>query len=264
MPVNEVTEFKNVYEYQKTLNDGSVDDTSFLIIIAIIIFSLSLLFLYILIIALKGFFRNKRHINIDNKHLIKKPIFAPTLSLLFPGFGQIYNGEFDRGVIYTTLTLLSCLILLLTWVQAEGLVQANDLVLKYEVGPRLYFYINTLLIIFLIFIYINSIIDAYSTAIAINRKLLPIVRQNEDKLLNLMKSGRALFKLQNYKDAVALYTAIISLHPTYAMAHYNRAVVYYKIHEYVKAGNDFIAAAKLGHEKAQRILINEGIDNFIF
>ena len=264
MSVREVTTIENLYEYYKTRNDGSVDDSSFFMIVAMIIIPLSLLFLYILIITLKGFFKIKRDINIDNKHLINKPILPASLSILFPGFGQIYNREIDRGVIYITLTLLTWVILFFARAIAEGLAQTNGMVLTGEIGQIAYFFVNALLISLLIFVYINSVRDAYSTAMAINRKILRIMRQNKDKLMGLMKSGRVLYSIQSYKDAIDLYTAIIYLYPTYAMAHYNRAVVYYKIHDYVKAGNDFIAAAKLGHEKAKRILKTEGIDNLIF
>ena len=126
-----------------------------------------------------------------------------------------------------------------------------------------YYFINTLFIIFLIFVYSNSVFDAYRTAMAVNKKLLRIVRQKEDYLLGWMKLGRALYNKQYYQDAVELYTTIISLYPTYALAHYNRAVIYYKIHNYAKAGIDFISAAKLGHKKAQRILKTEGIENMV-
>ena len=40
-----------------------------------------------------------------------------------------------------------------------------------------------------------------------------------------MKLGRALYNKQYYQDAVELYTTIISIYPTYALAHYNRAVI---------------------------------------
>jgi tetratricopeptide (TPR) repeat protein len=237
------------------------DDTIFYIIAVLFIILFSLFFLYLFIIGLKRFFKIKRPINIDDKHLIKKPFLPAALSILFPGFGQIYNKDIDRGAIYIILTVSTCLVLFITLALTADLALTDDLDLTAVNWQIVSFVINILSISFLIFVYINSIIDAYSTAMAINSKILRIMRQNENHLMDLMKLGRALYNQQNYQDALELYTAIISLYPTHALAHYNRAVVYYKFHNYSKAGIDFISAAKLGHEKAERILNSEGIEN---
>jgi tetratricopeptide (TPR) repeat protein len=230
------------------------DDTVFFIIVVLFIIPFALFFLYFVIISLKRFFKIKRPINIDNKHLKKKPFLSAALSIVFPGFGQVYNREIDRGAIYIILTIATFLVLFFTLVLSEDL----DLsVVKRQIVNSV---INTLSICFLIFVYINSVIDAYSTAMAMNRKILRIMRKNENYLMGLMKLGRALYNQQNYQDAIELYTAIISLYPTHTLAHYNRAVVYYKFHNYSKAGIDFISAAKLGHEKARRIIKSEGIE----
>lgn len=234
---------------QKTEIPEPIDDTTFYMVVALVIIPFLFIFLYLL----KGFFKIKRRVNIDDKHLIVKPILSPALSILFPGFGQIYNRETDRGVIYIILTISTWLVIYFT-----STLRGNfDPLSIYT--PIVYFFIKILLISFLIFVYINSVIDAYSTAVTINRKILGIMRQNKTDLMDMMKLGRGLYNKQCYKDAVELYTAIITIYPTHALAYYNRAVVYYKLHNYEKAGIDFISAAKLGHKKAQRILKAEGI-----
>jgi tetratricopeptide (TPR) repeat protein len=234
------------------------DDTALYILITIIIIPVLLFFLYYLIISLIKFFKIKRAINIDNKNLIMKPILSAALSLLLPGFGQIYNKEIERGAIYIILTLFSCLVLFFSLALTKNLDIEYGLNLTAVKLQIAYYSINTLLIIFLIFVYINSVLDAYRSAMAINRKILRIIRKNKDSLMHLMKLGRSLYTKQYYQLAVELYTAIIALYPTYALAHYNRAVVYYKLDSYDEAKVDFISAAKFGHKQAQRILKTGG------
>ncbi|MCG6910658.1 MAG: tetratricopeptide repeat protein [Deltaproteobacteria bacterium] len=244
-----------IYDYPKPLNGGSPDDSIYFLMLAFVIISLSLLFIFFLIIFSRKFFKIKRNINIDNKHLIKKPLLAAGLSILFPGFGQVYLREIERGIIYILLTASVCAALFFS------LSLTGDLAPTDENRRIVYFFINTLISGFLVFVYINSLIDAYSTANAINRKIVRVMRKNETYLTGLMKLGCTLYHKRHYQDALELYTAIISLYPTYALAHYNRAVVYYKIQNYAKSGIDFISAADLGHEKAKRIIKIEGIEN---
>ena len=89
------------------------------------------------------------------------------------------------------------------------------------------------------------------------------MQQNKESLMDLMKFGHTLCNKQYFQLAVELYTALIALYPTYALAHYNRAVVYYKLNNYDAAKVDFISAAKLGHKQAQRILKTGGTENMV-
>jgi len=46
---------------------------------------------------------------------IKSPIFALFLSAIFPGIGQLYNGDAGAGILYIILALISiplCLIII--------------------------------------------------------------------------------------------------------------------------------------------------------
>ena len=246
-------------ETQEVEISNQLDESIIILIIAFIVIPFSLLFIYLLNIKLKKFFKIKRRINIDRKHLIKKPFLPVDLSILFPGFGQISTREIDRGVIYIILTISTYLILFITLAVSEEPDLTGDLNLTAATIQVVYLLIKLISISFLVFVYINSIIDTYQTAMVINRKILRIVRQIENYLMDWMKLGRALYNDQCYQDAVELYTTIISILPTYALAHYNRAVIYYKIHDVTKARIDFLSAAKLGHKKAQRILKAEMI-----
>ena len=75
-----------------------------------------------------------------------------------------------------------------------------------------------------------------------------------------MKQCRTLFGQKEYKRAIEIYTEIISSCPQHGLAFYNRGVVNYKLQNYSRAGYDFISAARLGNQKARRILESEGVE----
>ena len=85
-------------------------------------------------------------------------------------------------------------------------------------------------------------------------------QQEDDDIVVMMKLGHSLFSQKKFQPAIDIYTDIISLCPDHVLALFNRGVIYYKLQNYSRAGNDFISAARLGHKKAQRILKSEGVD----
>jgi tetratricopeptide (TPR) repeat protein len=87
-----------------------------------------------------------------------------------------------------------------------------------------------------------------------NIKFEPTKREKGNDFVTMMKLGRAFYNIKNYEAAIGMYTDTISLNPNHGLAYYNRGVVHYKLNNYMKAGNDFISAAKLGHKKSQRLL----------
>ena len=131
-----------------------IDDITFFIIMAIIIIP----FLVILLYLLKRFFKIKRTISIDNKKNIYRPIFPAALSILFPGIGQIYNKEIERGASYIVLTLSTWFVLFITLALTKYFDIGHELDLAALRLRLTYYSINTFLIIFLVFIYINSVI----------------------------------------------------------------------------------------------------------
>jgi len=221
---------------------------SLTIITIVFLVLFSVLLLYVLIENFKRFFKSNRPISIDKKVTIKTSNLSAALSFAFPGFGQIYNKEIYRGFIYILLTLLICSIIFLTFSLLEG---------KDQIVP---FSIAIPFILIFVFVYINGIRDAYRTALVINKKIERTKRKKENDITTMMKLGRALYSNKNYEAAIDMYTDIISLNSNHGLAYYNRGVVHYKLNNYLKAGNNFISAAKLGHKKAQRILKSEGIE----
>ena len=83
--------------------------------------------------------------------------------------------------------------------------------------------------------------------------------KNRSVYIDKIKRGRTLYSSGNYQAAIDAFSTAIDLDPNYGSAYYNRGVVYYKLSKYLEAGNDFIAAAKLGHKKAQKVLKSEGV-----
>lgn len=187
-------------------------------------------------------------ISVDETMTTKKPNLSATLSIIFPGFGQIYNREVYRGFFYIILTMAICAIIFFAFARIDPKAQ----MVRFSIGAPF--------IVFLMFFYVNSIRDAYKTSLVINKK---IERTNKNAA-NMMKLGRTLYRKEKYQAAINIYTEIISSNPKHGLAYYNRGVVYYKVNNYLKAGKDFIFAARLGHKKAQGILKSEGIEYLNF
>jgi hypothetical protein len=85
-------------------------------------------------------------------HKIPSPSRAATLSMLYPGLGQLANQGLLKGILFlviSTPTLLILLRNLLTWYRGSA-----------EVSPRT---LLTLLVVF-VAIWISSVVDAYYTA----------------------------------------------------------------------------------------------------
>lgn len=72
--------------------------------------------------------------------------------------------------------------------------------------------------------------------------------------LDRVEKGKAMFKAGKYKEAIELMSNAIELKPNYAIAYYNRAIVYNKMGKSKDAENDLKEACYLGHKKARELL----------
>jgi tetratricopeptide (TPR) repeat protein len=72
--------------------------------------------------------------------------------------------------------------------------------------------------------------------------------------LDRVEKGKELYRTGNYQEAVNVLTSAIELKPDYAIAYYNRAIVYYKLGDRKQAENDLKEASYLGHKKAKELL----------
>jgi len=97
---------------------------------------------------------------------IKRPFVALMLSALFPGFGQIYNRQYYKGIFYICLKLVINILrkdplgILLDAKKAGDLAVENDIliiVIAYTIAD--------------IILWINSIIDAKRNAEDLNDKI---------------------------------------------------------------------------------------------
>ena len=158
------------------------------------------LFLLILISIFLRILKRQRTIRINKRAAIKTPNLSAALSFACPGFGQIYNREIYRGAIYIILTFFLWFSFFYTFLLLEGIYQ-------------IVFAIPFILII--VFVYIDGIRDAYTTALAINKKFLHTKREKENDTETMMKMGRALYNNKNYEAAIDMCTNIISLNPTH-------------------------------------------------
>ncbi len=73
-----------------------------------------------------------------------------------------------------------------------------------------------------------------------------------------VERGKKLYKDGNYQGAIDVLTHAIQAKPNYAVAYYNRAIVYKKIGNIKKAEHDLKEASFLGHKKAQDVLESLG------
>ncbi len=71
---------------------------------------------------------------------------------------------------------------------------------------------------------------------------------------DLMKKGRLLFNEGKFKEAVDLYTKVIDADPDAGQAYYNRGIIFLKLDNEVQGIEDLKSAARMGHQKAIRLL----------
>ncbi len=74
-----------------------------------------------------------------------------------------------------------------------------------------------------------------------------------------VEKGKALFNAGNYEEAIEVFNSAIILKPNYALAYYNRAIVYNKLGDHQRAEADLKEACYLGHKKAQELLNAQGM-----
>ena len=67
-------------------------------------------------------------------------------------------------------------------------------------------------------------------------------------------------KLSNYKHAVENFNKAIELDPNMAVAYFGRGAAYGQLNNHKQANEDIKAAARLGHNEAQKILKKQGIN----
>jgi len=218
------------------------------------VISLSIYFLlltYLLFVNFKKFFNKNRSVYTVKGIKIKRPSLSAIFSFVIPGLGQINNGEIFRGLTYLIICIIISSIIFFPFVILED---------KHVIVTGLFAIIFVPL---LLFVYIDGIRDAYRTTLVTNKKLKQAREKskntNIEDVSDMLKKGIALYKSGNYQAAIDAFSDAINFYPNYGTAYYNRGVVYYKLSNYVEAGNDFIVAAELGHKKAQNALKSEGI-----
>jgi hypothetical protein len=72
-----------------------------------------------------------------------------------------------------------------------------------------------------------------------------------------MEKGLELYQAGDFTKAIQVFTKVISEHPGYATAYYNRGLVYRKTDRAKHALKDLKMAAKLGHQKARRLFLTK-------
>jgi tetratricopeptide (TPR) repeat protein len=234
--------------------DGVIIETlaklGYLIIFILLLF-VFLLLAYLLFVYSKKFFNKNRSVYIDKSMEIKSPSLSAILSFIIPGLGQIKNGEILRGITYLIMCVILSSLILFAYALTESEFKIITTVFAIILSPLL------------LYVYIDNIRDAYRTALIIKRKSKPerkiASNINRESVSDILKRGRTLYSSGNYQAAIDAFSNAIDLDPNYGTAYYNRGVVYYKLSKYLEAGNDFIAAAKLGHKKAQKVLKSEGV-----
>ncbi len=75
-----------------------------------------------------------------------------------------------------------------------------------------------------------------------------------------VEKGKSLFDAGKYEEALKVFDSAIELKPNYAVAYYNRAIVYNKLGNQKKSEEDLKEACLLGHKKAQELLNARMID----
>ncbi|MDM8525040.1 tetratricopeptide repeat protein [Desulfococcaceae bacterium HSG8] len=72
--------------------------------------------------------------------------------------------------------------------------------------------------------------------------------------LDRVEKGKNLYRAGKYREAINELSSAIELKPDYAVAYYNRAIVYYKLGDMKLAESDLKEASYLGHKKAKEFL----------
>lgn len=85
-------------------------------------------------------------------------------------------------------------------------------------------------------------------------KTIPKSPVHNTVALDRVEKGKALFSAGKYQEAIDVLNSAIELKPNYAIAYYNRAMVYNKLGQNKMAENDLKEASYLGHKKAQELL----------
>ncbi len=79
--------------------------------------------------------------------------------------------------------------------------------------------------------------------------------------LDRVEKGKSLFRNGQYDEALKVFNSAIELKPNYAIAYYNRAIVYNKLGDHKQAESDLKEACYLGHKKAQELLNARTVEN---
>ena len=224
-----------------------VSSGDIIVLFELITFVFSLLVFFFLFIFIKKFYLNKKPLSLSSRARAKTPLLSTLLSLFIPGGGQVYNGETRRGITYLLAFVLSAV----------------------AIVPFLLMLINSVIIaalpaivlfIFILFSYFHGLKDASETSKLINQRLKVINALGKEGGDKRLKSAINLFATGNHKPALYAFTQIIEKDPTFPGAHYNRAVLYYKLGDYSKAKAGLVAAARLGHKTSKHVLETLKID----
>ncbi|OQY56782.1 MAG: hypothetical protein B6245_17875 [Desulfobacteraceae bacterium 4572_88] len=75
-----------------------------------------------------------------------------------------------------------------------------------------------------------------------------------------LEKGTRFYNGGNYQEAITAFSRAIEIKSDYAIAYYNRAIVYHKLGDTLHAENDLREASRMGHKKAQEFLNLRGMD----
>lgn len=199
---------------------------------------------------------------------LKSPILGAVLSLVMPGLGQFYIGEISKGVCYIILYFFGV---------CSIITASNN-----EPGPVLIGSIWSIVVLF------HSVLNAHQLASAMNKLLMKkcpfcaeMIRKEavtcrycgrsvkkQDQRMDTthtlsakdwLEEGHKLYSSGRYAEAIDAFDTAIGLNSNYPIAYHNRGIVYHKLGNHKQCVNDFKAAAKLGHKKAQQFLRSKGI-----
>lgn len=85
-------------------------------------------------------------------------------------------------------------------------------------------------------------------------KTLPKTPTHSTVAMDRVEKGKSLYNAGRYEEALEVFNSALELKPNYALAYYNRAIVYNKLGDNKKAEEDLKEACYLGNKKAQELL----------
>ena len=72
--------------------------------------------------------------------------------------------------------------------------------------------------------------------------------------MDRVEKGKSLYNDGRFEEALEVFNSAVELKPNYALAYYNRAIVFNKLGNNKRAEEDLKEACYLGNKKAQELL----------